>query len=479
MAKKALLGNKIRRLRLDRGLSQQQMAKQLGISPSYLNLIEHDQRPMTVPLLLKLGQVFNVDLQALSDDEESRLTLALREVFADGALSMHEVKIDETKDLVDVAPRAARAVTELYRAYKAAREDAQALVIGLSGGSGTMSQRRLLLPTEEARDFFQDRANHFATIEAAAERLWQEAGLDPADPYRRLLDHLAARHGVTVEIAPHGAMDTALRRYDPKTKRLMLSEVVPRGSREFQLAYQIGLIEAKEAIDAVIADAKLSSGDAETLCRVGLINYYAGAVLMPYVPFLDAAKAARYDVEALMHRFGVSFEQACHRLSTLQRPNTKGVPFYLVRVDIAGNISKRFSASGFHFSRFGGSCPRWNVHHALMTPGLVRTQIARLPDGRTFFSIARTLDKASGGFHAPQSLLAIGIGCEIGFARELVYADGFDLERLENVTEIGVGCRLCERNDCRQRAFPPLQHRLLVDEKVKGPSAYSFSAAAR
>jgi predicted transcriptional regulator/DNA-binding XRE family transcriptional regulator len=475
MARKALLGNKIRRLRQDRGLTQQQMAEQLGISPSYLNLIEHNERPVTVPLLLKLGRTFEVDLQDLSEEDERKLAVGLREVFADATLRNYEIKPDELRAMVDAAPNAAKGILELYRAYKTAREDAQALVLGLPGGSGEASPRRLLLPTEEARDFFYDRTNHFPAIEEAAEALWRDARLDPADPHRGLVEHLAQRHGIAVEIAPIESMQGALRRYDARAKRLVLSEVLPRGSRNFHIAYHIGLIEAKPAIDAILAEAKLSSEETQTLCRVGLTNYFAGAVLMPYAPFLAAAKAARYDIDRLTHRFDVSFEQVCHRLSTLQRPGAKGVPFYLVRVDIAGNISKRFSAAGFHFSRFGGSCPRWVVHEAFMTPGLIRTQLARLPDGTTFFCLARTVTKESGAFDQPQSQMAIGIGCDIGHARELVYAEGYDLERVDRVTEIGVGCRLCERMNCRQRAFPPLQHRLMIDEKVKGLSAYPFS----
>ena len=478
MARKALLGKKIRRLRQERGLTQQQMAEQLGISPSYLNLIEHNERPVTVALLLKLGQTFEIDFQDLSEEDERRLAIGLREVFADATLQSYEVKPEELRALVDAAPNAAKGLIELYRAYKTAREDAQAMVLNLTGGAGPARTRRLLLPTEEARDFFYDRTNHFPPIEENAEALWREARLDPADPHQGLVGHLASRHGITVEVAPIEAMGGALRRYDPRAKRLVLSEALTRGSRNFHIAYQIGLIEAKAAIDAILAEGRLSSPETETLCRVGLTNYFAGAVLMPYAPFLAAAKAARYDVELLTHRFGVSFEQACHRLSTLQRPGAKGVPFYLVRVDIAGNISKRFSAAGFHFSRFGGSCPRWVVHESFMTPGMIRTQVAQLPDGTTFFCVARTLAKESGSFSAPQSQLAIGIGCEIGHARELVYADGYDLDRLDRVTEIGVGCRLCERANCRQRAFPPLQHRLVIDAEVKGLSAYPFSAGA-
>jgi XRE family transcriptional regulator, fatty acid utilization regulator len=222
MARKALLGNKIRRLRQDRGLTQQQMAVQLGISPSYLNLIEHNERPVTVPLLLKLGQSFEVDLQDLSEEDERKLAVGLREVFADATLRNHEVKAEELRALVDAAPTAAKGIIELYRAYKTAREDAQALVLGLPGGSGEASPRRLLLPTEEARDFFYDRINHFPTIEEAAETLWREARLDPADPHRGLVDYLAQRHGIVVEIEGEtpGALGSAVARQPQLPHRL-------------------------------------------------------------------------------------------------------------------------------------------------------------------------------------------------------------------------------------------------------------------
>jgi predicted transcriptional regulator/DNA-binding XRE family transcriptional regulator len=467
---KTLLGNKLRRLRRERELTQKQMAERLGISASYLNLIEHDERPVTVSLLLKLGQVFDIDLQELSDDPERRLAAALREVFADGALNSADIDADEVQRLVTATPNAARAMVDLYRAWRLAREDAQALQIDLPSGR----KQRVVLPTEEARDFFEAHANYFPAIEIAAEAFIDAAHLKRSDLARSLVDRLAERHGITTEIVPLEQMGGARRRFEPALHRLSLSEALPRASRNFHLAYQLGLIEGKDAIDGMIAAAKLSSPEAETLCRVGLANYFAGAMLMPYLTFLNEARLARYDVERLMHRFDVSFEQAAHRLSTLQRPGDAGVPFFFVRADIAGNISKRFSAAGFHFSRFGGSCARFIVHEAFATPGLIRRQIARLPDGTTFFAIARTLDHSAGGFHAPVSHLVVGLGCDIARASELVYADGLDLARLDAATEIGIGCRLCERSDCRQRAFPPLQHRLVVDETVKGPSAYAF-----
>ncbi|MGB8181856.1 MAG: short-chain fatty acyl-CoA regulator family protein, partial [Stellaceae bacterium] len=377
-ARKTFLGQKIRRLRQERGLSQQQMAAELGISASYLNLIEHDERPVTVSLLLKLGEKYGVDLNTLTDDAERQLAAALREVFADAGLRDSGVNSDEIARLVGAAPRAAHAIADLYRALRAARDDAQAINLNLAEGR----TRRVVLPTEEARDFFEARRNHFAALETAAETLLPAAG---GDFGRTLGERLAQHHGVTVEIAAIASMNGGLRRFDPRTRRLELSEALPLASRNFHLAYQLGLLEAREPIGEAIRAAKLSAPESEMLCRIGLANYFAGAVLMPYAAFLAAAQAERYDIERLMNRFGVSFEQAAHRLSTLNRTGAAGIPFFFARADIAGNVSKRFSAAGFHFSRYGGACPRFVVHEAFATPGLIRRQIARLPDGATFF----------------------------------------------------------------------------------------------
>jgi predicted transcriptional regulator len=254
---------------------------------------------------------------------------------------------------------------------------------------------------------------------------------------------------------------------------LYLSEVLRRGSRNFQLAYQVGLLAQAAALDRIAADPHLTSESSRALARVALANYFAGAVLMPYRPFLDAARAERYDIELLCHRFRASFEQTCHRLTTLRRPGAEGVPFHMVRVDIAGNISKRFSASGLRFARFSGACPRWAVFEAFTTPGMIRTQLSRMPDGATYFWIARTVSREGGGFHAPRSMLGVALGCEASLAKELVYADGVNLESREAVVPVGLTCRLCERMDCEQRAFPPLQHPLKVNANVRGVSFYA------
>ena len=235
----------------------------------------------------------------------------------------------------------------------------------------------------------------------------------------------------------------------------------------------LGLVTQSEVLDRIAQDQVLTSNESRALCRVAMANYFAGAVIMPYAPFREAARTERYDIELLGHRFRTSLEQVCHRLTTLRRPGAEGIPFHMIRTDLAGNISKRFSASGIRFARYSGGCPRWNVFAAFMTPGRFRVQLSRMPDGTTYFCLARTISKESAGYHARQSTQAIGMGCEVKYARELVYADGVDLDNLDAAVPIGITCRLCERMDCGERAFPPLTHPLRVNENVRGISFYA------
>jgi predicted transcriptional regulator len=247
----------------------------------------------------------------------------------------------------------------------------------------------------------------------------------------------------------------------------------------FQIAHQVGLLAADETITDIVDQAFFTGEEQKRLARVTLANYFAGALLMPYGPFLEVARSVKYDVEVLEHRFHTSFEQVCHRLTSLHRPGAAGIPFHMVRIDIAGNLSKRFSGSGIPFARYSGACPRWNVHAAFLSPGFIRTQLSEMPDGRRYFSIARTVRKAGGGHHVAQNRLAIELGCEAQYARQLVYADGVDLDNRATAVPVGVSCRLCERMDCRQRAFPPMHHRLDVDENVRGLSFYYSTTRKR
>ena len=461
-----MIGRTIRRLRLEQGLTQQALALRLGISPSYLNLIEHDQRPVTASLLIKLGQVLTVDLAALSGTRERQVEAGLREVLSDPLLGLEEVPEAEVAAMAASAPQAARAMLALYRAWRVAREDASGLALP--------SGRRLLLPNEEARDFFHDRANHFSDLEQVAEGIAGELRAVPAEMNHAVAERLRRTHGVTVSV---GRLDGALRRYDPALRRLDLSESLPRESRGFQMAFQLMLLEAREAVEAVAAPAELSSAEARALVRIGLLNYAAAALLMPYAPFLAASRELRHEVEALAARFGVSFEQAGHRLSTLQRADARGVPFFFLRVDPAGNVDKRFSAAGFPFARFGGSCPKWIVHQAFATPSVTRVQVAQLQDGAAFLCFARAIAAPTTHWGEPAPMHVVAMGCDLSRAAEVVYADGLDLERA--AVGIGLSCRLCERTDCRSRAFPPLEHRLTLDLNEHGASPWRFEPARR
>ncbi|GGG42765.1 Cro/Cl family transcriptional regulator [Caldovatus sediminis] len=461
-----LIGRTVRRLRLERGLTQQALAARLGISASYLNLIEHDQRAVTAALLIKLTEALGVDLAALSGSAERQLEAGLREVLSDPLLGVEAVPEAEVAAAAASAPNLARAVLALYRAWRVAREDASGIALP--------SGRRLLLPTEEARDFFHEHANHFPALEAAAEAIGRELGAAPAELNHAVAERLRRRHGLTVAVGP---LEGALRRYDPAARHLALAETLPRESRGFHMAFQLMLLEAREAVEAVLAPAAPSTPEAAALIRIGLLNYAAAALLMPYGAYLAAARALRHDVEALAARFGVSFEQACHRLSTLQREGARGVPFFFLRVDPAGNVDKRFSAAGFPFARFGGSCPKWIVHQAFATPGTLRVQVAALPDGAAFLCFARTVHGPAPRWGEPAPVHVVAMGCDVARAGEVVYADGLDLARA--AVGIGLSCRLCDRPDCRSRAFPPLEHRLALDPAVEGAAPWRFEARRR
>ena len=371
-------------------------------------------------------------------------------------------------------PSLARAVLALYRAYQAQRQSTESLASQIiAGQEGVSGIDRAQLPSEEVNDLLQKHNNHFLDLEQGAEELWRKARLEHGQLTAGLARYLEKSHEVQVRIARHGEAKGVLRRFDPEKKALTLSELLPTRSRAFQLAHQIALLTQAAALERVSSDPLLTSDESRTLAKVALANYFAGAVLMPYAPFLQAAREERYDIDVVGRRFGVGFEQVCHRLTTLSRAGASGIPFHMIRIDIAGNIFKRFSASGIRFARFSGACPKWNLFAAFMTPGLLRVQVSRMPDGTAYFCLARSIHKDSAGYHAPPIVHAIGLGCQVQYAREMVYADGVDLENLDSATPVGVTCRVCERVDCEQRASPSLRHRLQVDENVRGVSLYA------
>jgi predicted transcriptional regulator/transcriptional regulator with XRE-family HTH domain len=464
------LGSKIRAIRRANKLTQTRLAENLSISASYLNLIEHNRRPLPARLLLQLARMFDLDLASFAEDNTAQLKTELMEVFGDRLFDEHGITKADVDDLVEHHPNLAGAIRTLYEAWGAQREQHRALA-GAHGAEEVVG--RSILPSEEVADLIQQNGNHFPALEAAAETLIRDAALRPNHVQEGLVAHLEGALGYRVIFARPDALGGAVRRIDRANRVLEISEILPPRSRNFQLAHSVGLLASSDVLDAITIDPCLSRAESKRLARVALANYFAGAVLMPYEALLQAAEEDRYDIELLGHRFRVSFEQVCHRLTTLRRPGREGVRFHLIRIDIAGNISKRFSSSGIQFARYSGACPRWNVFQALLTPGVISTQHSVMPNGDAFFCVARAMRKGERGYHTTHTVHAVGLGCRVEDAAKLVYADSIDLARTHQAVPIGVTCRLCERTDCEQRAMPSVGSPMHVNEDLRGVSFYA------
>ncbi|MFF3687020.1 short-chain fatty acyl-CoA regulator family protein [Streptomyces sp. NPDC002187] len=452
---KTYAGARLRRLREERRLSQAELARILAISPSYLNQMEHDARPLTVPVLLRLTEAFGVDPGFFSERDTSRLLADLREALAN-EVAEARVSASDLAELAARTPAVAEVLVDLGRRNQALAERlAQA-----GDGRGLDDSILPRSPHEEIREFFYRRQNYLHDTDLGAEELARAIGIRPGEVLRALAAHLADKHGVRL------ASDSdRLHHYDPAGRVLHLSSRLRPGQQAFRMATQLALLEYDDELSRLASEDYERDSATWSLARIGVANYFAAALVLPYRAFHTAAEEYRYDIERLTDRFGLGYETVCHRLSTLQRPRLRGVPFSFVRVDRAGNMSKRQSATGFHFSRAGGTCPLWNVYEAFAAPGRIHVQIAAMPDGQRYLWTARAITRQRGGWGEPGKTFAIGLGCEIRHAGRLVYSDGLDLDNASAATRIGMGCRICERLDCPQRAVPPLGRPLAIDEK--------------
>nr|WSW41896.1 short-chain fatty acyl-CoA regulator family protein [Streptomyces sp. NBC_01001] len=458
---KTYAGARLRRLREERRMSQADLARVLAISPSYLNQMEHDSRPLTVPVLLRLTEAFGVDPGFFSERDTSRLVADLREALA-GEVAEARVSTSDLAELASRMPAVAQVLLDLGRRSQRLAEGLAGVADcrdGDGGGGGPLS------PHEEIREFFYRRQNYLHDTDLAAEDLARTIGIRPGEVVHALSARLADRHGVRVVVAGDSAAGSErLHHYAESGRVLQLSARLRPGQQAFRMATQLALLEYGEELDRLASEDFPAGSTPHGLARIGIANYFAAALILPYSAFHAAAEGFRYDIERLTDHFGLGYETVCHRLSTLQRPRLRGVPFSFVRVDRAGNMSKRQSATGFHFSRAGGTCPLWNVYEAFAAPGRIHVQVAAMPDGQRYLWTARAITRHRGGWGEPGKTFAIGLGCEIRHASRLVYSDGLDLDNTSADTPIGMGCRICERLECPQRAVPPLGRPLAVDE---------------
>ncbi|MEL6240295.1 MAG: short-chain fatty acyl-CoA regulator family protein [Pseudomonadota bacterium] len=450
---KLYAGAKLREIRTRIGLTQKDFAARLGISLPYLNQMENNNRPVSTAVVLGLAQDFGLDVAELNAGDDERLVSDMREALADPVFSGAQPPLADLRLAASNAPALARAFLDLHRGYRQIQER----LASLDEALGREDARIRPSPWEEVRDFFHYCDNYIDAVDRAAEHFVATHG--ERGNIRATTIAALDQIGVQVELSD---TDT-LRSFDAATKRLTISSRAAPETQTFHILLQVALLRQDPLLEATLDLARFQTDEARAIAKIGLANYFAGAAMLPYDTFLNAARDTRHDLEVLANRFGASIEQVAHRLSTLQRPGAKGIPFFFVRVDQAGTITKRHSATRLQFARFGGACPLWNVHRAFEQPGQFLRQLAETPDGVRYISLARDVTKPAGRYGVPTRRFAIALGCEISHADALVYADGLDLRNADAFEPIGISCRICERSDCHQRSVPPLERRLAVD----------------
>ncbi|MDR7153520.1 putative transcriptional regulator/transcriptional regulator with XRE-family HTH domain [Sphingobium xenophagum] len=452
------MGPRLRRLRRDLGLTQADMAADLDISPSYVALLERNQRPLTADMLLRLARTYKLDMAEVAGDGGTEQTARLHAVLKDPMFADLDLPALATGDVAVNYPGITEALLRLYTSY---REEHLALADqGVAPDDAPD-------PVAESRRFLAARRNSFPMLDDMAEKLAADAETEGG-----LTGWLRARHSLRVRRLPSDVMAGSLRRYDRHRDAILLDDTLDTASAQFQIALQIAYLEMRKVFDAILKDGQFTTESSRSLARRALANYGAAAILMPYAAFAKAVEARRYDVEALARQFGTSFEQTAHRLTTLQKPGQERVPFFFLRVDPAGNVSKRLDSAGFPFARHGGSCPLWSVHRVFETPRQLVTQWLELPDGQRFFSIARTVTAGGGGWGAPRVDRAIALCCAADHAHRLIYTQG---SPPPDPTPIGVTCRLCHRPHCLARAAPPIGRDMLPDDYRGTRAPFGFA----
>ncbi len=459
---KLYAGVKLREIRGRLSLTQKVFAEKLSVSLPYLNQMENNHRPVSASVVLALAQEFGLDVTELTVGESERLVTDMREALADPVFASASPPLADLRLTASNAPALARAFLDLHRAYRQTHERLASLDEALGREDASLRPSAW----EEVRDFFHYCDNYLDAVDRAAEHF--AASASDGKPIETLAQDLLRRSDISL----HYSDKAPLRHYDPAARRLDISARASGPSQRFQLLHQVALLTHNDLLEATLDLARFSTPEARDIAKIGLANYFAGAALLPYRAFLTAAQEVRHDLERLADIFGASIEQVAHRLSTLQRPGAKGIPFFFVRVDQAGTITKRHSATRLQFARFGGACPLWNVHRAFETPGQFLRQLAETPDGVRYLCLARDVSKPAGAYLAPVRRFAIGLGCEVQHAGQLVYSDGLDLKgRFE---PIGISCRICERTTCHQRSVPPLEGRLRVNPNARGILPYEI-----
>lgn len=468
----ALIGQKLREIRLERGLAQADMARQLGISPAYLNLLEKGRRTMQFPLLLRALETLSVDLDGfMASIGETRPDDVLASLLDDPlarTLDLDEYDLARLR----AEPKAATTIAALFNLYKNTRAQLDTAMSKLEAGS---PPRLDYAPGDEVTDFLESHKNYFPDLEAYAAELRARVSIPQRFVAEELVKLLEDKFDLEVVLeAPRAG--SVVRSFDRERRRLVVSPELQDSALKFQLGHVIGLLHLDESDlhHRLVDDAAPRHAETARLIKIHLANYFAGALLLPYDLFFDAVQKTRYDVSKVAGLFASSYEAVAHRMCNLSDPKRPGVPLHFLRVDVAGNISKRYSASGLRFPQGHGTCPKWAVNNAFLTPAVITRQYSMMPDGDRYFCFAKVISEPARGSLVRGTVYSIGLGTSADNAHHFVYADALpaaDLTRTAVPT--GVTCRFCERTDCNQRAAPSYKFAFAVDEYTKKDNFFS------
>ncbi len=464
------IGPKIKAFRRQLGLQANKFAEQIGISPTYLNLIEGGKRNIDGELLIKISKELRVELSDLTSKSDINLENNISELLDDELFEDLDILGPEVKDLVSTNPKIARALIKLGDNFKQKDHEIVSKVENISGK--IIDSRKAAFPGEVISDFLQENKNYFPKLEEFANKIFDKVQKNNRTRYIALCEYLNQEYSIIVKdvIPEEGKPFSKI--FNKSKKELLLSDYNSLETKKLHAAAQIAQEGAIDIIIEYLSNFNFPSEESKRLTQVALLNYCGAAILMPYKLFHNECKKLKYDLELLQNTFATSFEQVAHRVTCLQDPKLPGIPFHMLRTDIAGNISKRFSLSGIEIPRYGGACPRWNVYSAFTRPGVIQAAVSKMTNGEKYVCIARTVEKGVGRFGQSKSILSIGLGCEAKYAKEFVYTENLDISDKKTEIPIGVSCRTCDRLDCSQRAFPPLHKKFDVDINTRGVSVY-------
>ena len=464
---KNFVGNRLRLLRREHGHTQAQMAEHLGISASYVNLIEHNQRSLSLKVLVGLLENYKMDWQDILSEDDDKLLIELKSALSDPVFNTGSIDSRELQVITDSAPKFAANFLKLFNDYRKLLDTMMRL------GSEGMPNSIMNVSTEALiHDFFRDNLNHFPELEDAAEKLAKSLPSETEMQYSFLCKRLEDLHKLKVKIQPVEQMGDVLRIFDQEKKEIWLSEVFDSINRKFQLVHLISFIEEEALLEKIASKIKDKSQTTKNRCKVELANYFAAAAIMPYEPFLSLAEDTAYDIDRLAIRFGASLEQVCHRLTTLQKEGRRGIPFFFLRIDKAGNVTKRFNATKFQIAQYGGSCPVWNVHTAFRTPGVIVPQFVEMTDGEQFLTLSRTTERPAHSSETQDRRLVMSLGCSVDHAEKISYALPLAPQANRIFAKIGINCHLCPREGCSQRAHQPMIREFKVDPSRRGSTRY-------